>query len=92
MEHTTRAVPVLHRRVQAISPVFTWSIDSISWRTVKSNAYTFTEGVRGYAYYNNSGDQNSAHFMAFALEVGPVCTMHYTCSVLDMYEQVHRVV
>jgi hypothetical protein len=87
----------LERRAGALMRVFTWSTDS-EWSKVASDSYTFTEGVVGSCYSELNTDDDydfdddEIHFIGFILEEGPVCTMHYKCSILDKNDKVLRVV
>jgi hypothetical protein len=75
---------------KALTRVFTWSTDS-DWTRVDSNTYTFTDGLRGHCY-NNFSQNLHPYYIGFTLEEGPVCTMHYKCSILDKHDKVLRVV
>jgi uncharacterized coiled-coil protein SlyX len=81
----------LQKRAQALTHVFTWSTDT-AWKHTTSEKYTFTGGVRGYCYTKEPDDQTRRHWMAFALEEGCNCTIHFRCSILDQRGKILRVV
>ena len=82
-------------RADALTRVFTWSTDS-AWvehpQRHLSFIKTFTDGVRGPGSTGEPADESFTHWMGFALEEGPPCTMHYKCSILDKNDKVIRVV
>ena len=79
-----RAILGLTRRADAIKHVFTWSDNS------RSDLYTFTEGVIGRCINGElpPNENGLTHWMGFELQSGPVCTMHYKCSILDPDDEV----
>ena len=84
----------LERRAGALMRVFVWSTDS-EWSVADSDSYTFTGGVVGRCFnrlYTDEPYDGENHLMAFLLEEGPVCTMHFKCSILDKNDKVLRVV
>jgi len=82
------AILGLQRNALALTRVFTWSTDTAG-NDAESAPYTFTDGVRGRCFNNTRADKN---YVGFSLDAGPVCTMHYKCSILDKDDKVLRVV
>ena len=83
------AMAGMQRRAEALTRVFTWSIDRSN--NGESAKYTFTDGVRGHGFASKPSAQNSTPWMGFQLDKGPTCLMHYTCYILDKNDKIIRV-
>ena len=86
---------------QELTRVFTWSTDS-EWSDQQSLPYTFADGVRGLCgnFKRLNDVANGRHFipetaahrhcMAFELQEGPQCQMHFKFLILDKDDKVLR--
>ncbi|KAJ1491244.1 hypothetical protein T484DRAFT_1933658 [Baffinella frigidus] len=91
VEEQNTAIGGLQRQAQALTHVFTWSIDTMV-SCNDSEKFTFTGGVRGYCFKSQTDAPIGGHWMGFALEEGPVCNMHFKCSILGTNDKVLHVV
>ena len=79
---------------KGLARVFTWSTNS-TWSPKNSDSCTFTDGVntvRGHCFSQKQIGGKNVTSMGFTLDEGPVCTMHFECSILDKDDKVLRVV